>query len=37
VPNVAHEGAQVLPHVHDFFEHVLADIHRGSGYFHSQS
>ena len=37
VPNVAHEGAQVLPHVHDFFEHVLADIHRGSAYFHSQS
>ncbi len=28
VPNVAHEGAQVLPQVHDFFEHVLADIHR---------
>ncbi len=37
VPNVAHDGAQVLPHVHDFFEHVLADVHRGSGYFHSQS
>lgn len=24
VPNVAHEGVQVLPHVHDFFEQVLA-------------
>jgi len=26
VPNVAHDGAQVLPHVHDFFEQVLEDI-----------
>ena len=26
VPNVAHEGAQVLPHVHDFFEQVLEEI-----------
>lgn len=26
VPNVAHEGAQVLPHVTDFFEQVLVDI-----------
>ena len=30
VPNVAHDGAQVLPQVHDFFEEVLADIDRGS-------
>lgn len=35
VPNVAHEGAQVLPHVHDFFEQVLADLRRGSGRFQS--
>jgi len=25
VPNVAHDGTQVLPHVHDFFEQVLAN------------
>ncbi|HSW09140.1 alpha/beta hydrolase [Aquabacterium sp.] len=30
VPNVAHEGAQVLPQVCDFFEQVLADSDRAS-------
>jgi pimeloyl-ACP methyl ester carboxylesterase len=28
VPNVAHEGAQVLPHVQDFFEQVLAEVNQ---------